>query len=60
MAPLFSNKYHLFMSKPAKGSMNFTTFSDVLHRDFWMVILAFLIALTGVLYLVVSVEEVIN
>ena len=46
------------MSKPSKGSINMTTFLDVLHPEFWMVIAAFIVALTGILFFVVSVEEV--
>ena len=58
LAPIFYNNYHLFMSTPSKGSINMTTFLDVLHPEFWMVIAAFIVALTGILFFVVSVEEV--
>ena len=55
--PIFSSKYHLFMTKP-KESISWTTYSNVFSVQFWMVITIFFGLLTLWLYLLFRISEV--
>ena len=46
------------MSKQKGRSFNMTTFFDVLHPDFWIMIISFFFAITGILFFVLRAAEV--
>ena len=46
------------MSKQKGRSYNMTTFFDVLHPDFWIMIISFFFAITGILFFVLRAAEV--
>ena len=57
--PIFSSKYHLFMTKP-KESVSWTSYFEVYSDQFWFVVSIFFVLLSLWHYLVFKVSQVNN
>ncbi len=55
-APILSNGFRFFMAKP-KQSVHWTTFFDVFHVDFWLVVLLVSFGLAAILCIETSFQN---